>query len=521
MLDFEKQKTAKVAQIKEKLLVLKEQKDGMSVDLATEIAAELKNMSQFDLSMETINLYCGLFEDSQMKKSENREAGKVLLEPLIEDGFGFMKDRCVGAYVRSVRDDKRALSELEGILQADRSCKYYLAYINQLKEKSADEIRKGYLEDENMRFVTTNIIDIDGTLDYGKGIGGKTLLNVPLINQIVEHPNDDFAICTRRIYEPEDRVGVCVNLIKTCQEFLKDEPENEGVVKFVELLQTGKLKVHSKRDLINNEHLCLAGSIADDEMPEILGIQSLCDASVTAYQSKATIDEALRPLWEAVPENRKITMQQLSDEKMLETRKAYFDDSNLKFITTELIAEEAIMNGISQLDSEKIELLLNKKEDWALIDGRRVLRRLSAEPDNELFGRLKKVLEEDGRLVSSEFLWEEDVCLVKPVVGYRHALYVKTLADVSMSLLSEGVTIHPQLQEAYEKIDASKKMTIKQYLDMQKDASVVEDSMDRVKKKLNNKKEEKTEVKSGVAGSEKGIELIHLKSNDFVKNDRI
>ena len=56
---------------------------------------------------------------------------------------------------------------------------------------------------------------------------------------------------------------------------------------------------------------------------------------------------------------------------------------------------------------------------------------------------------------------------------------------------------------------------------MQKDASVVEDSMDRVKKKLNNKKEEKTEVKSGVAGSEKGIELIHLKVNDFVKNDRI
>ena len=56
MLDFEKQKTAKVAQIKEKLLVLKEQKGGMSVDLATEIAAELKNMSQFDLSMETINL---------------------------------------------------------------------------------------------------------------------------------------------------------------------------------------------------------------------------------------------------------------------------------------------------------------------------------------------------------------------------------------------------------------------------------------------------------------------------------
>ncbi|MBR1373265.1 hypothetical protein IJ556_02300, partial [bacterium] len=467
--------------IKQLILRLKEQKKGMSADLAREVAEQMKETSQFNLSMETINLYCSLFEGEQMSEPENREAGKILLKPLHEEGFDFVRDRCFGGYIQNIRDDKNALLDIEGMLQEDI---HYLEYITRLKETSAVEIRKGYLEDENMRFITTNIIDIDGTLDYGREISGKPKLNQNIIHMIVEHPEDDFAICTRRIFTSKERMETCETLIKSCNTFLEHEPENMDVLKFIELLKNGKLKAYSKRDLMNNEHVCLAGSITDDEMPEILGIQSLTDASVSVYRSDGVIDEALMPLWKAIPAERKMTLQEFEDEKMRTKRMQYLQNPDMKFITTELIDFKELLTPEKELDINKVKLLLNKQDDWALVVG--YAEKVMKESDDETICRFKKVIEEQDKIIDRKLInRKNDICLIKPFVHPQNIYKIQNLTDDSISIFSEPVPMDSRIKQAYEQIPAARKMTIKEYLNMEqkiaeKDNSAVQEAMERV-----------------------------------------
>lgn len=493
--------------LREHLLSLKEQKYFMPADIAQKVADKMQDMSAsyIGLDMDNINLYCSLFENNQMRIPQNREAGDILLQPLLEHN-SFMRDRCISAYIISVRDDKEALLRLEDVIRESSSADKYLNYISNLKEKSTIETRKGYLENKDMRFITTNIIDIDGTLDYGRELcktegrsGGRQQFNQHLIGMIVEHPDDDFAICTRRIFTPRDRLNVCNNLIRNCQEFLEDEPNNKSVAKFMQLLQSGKIKAYSKRDLMNNEHICLAGSITDDEMPEILGIQSLSDATVSVYKSRATLDDALQPLWNAVPADRKVTLQQLEDEKMLPMRIEYLQNPEMKFITTELIDQEALLTPSKKLDENIINLLLNKKEDWAVVYFAydKISDLLVDNADNDTICKFKDVLEKQEKIVNQGLIKSNDICLVKPLICSNGFYKINALTDASSSLLYEPSKMDVHIKKAYDKIPDERKITLKQYLEMKEKAAELENNpavqgaLDRVqiqKQKLDNRK---------------------------------
>lgn len=464
------------AYIHEHLLCLKEKKEYMSTVLASEVTNKIKDMSQMDLSMDDINLYCSLFEDGRMSIPQNREAGNILLQPLLGQNFGFMKDRCIGAYITSICRDEEALLELKDIIKKDLLSERYLKYIDSLKEKSILETRKGYLKNENMHFITTNIIDIDGTLDYGIAADGKHKFNQHLIDMIVEHPEDDFAICTRRILDRRDRMQVCSELIGICQEILKDEPANKGVEKFMQLIQSGKLKAYSKNDLMNNNQICMAGSITDDEIPQILGIRSLSDATVSKYHSNAVIDDSLWPLWKEIPIDRKITMQQFEDKKMFLSRIEYLRDPKMKFITTELIDQDACFTSSGQLDINIIKVLLHKKDDWVISYVRRnkIMQKIGEFPDNQVLCNFKELLERENKIIDIKNLKnkvmakEDDFCFVKPIVA-QGTIYggMKSLTDVSISPLARTVPIDPLIQKVYEEVPTERKMTIKQYLGIQ------------------------------------------------------
>ena len=434
------------------------EKEAMSVDLANKVANEIREMSQSSLSMENINLYCSFFESGQMRLPQNRAAGKILLQPLLEDNFGFMRNRCISGYITSVRDDAQAISELRDMLPP--SCEDFVKYIDHLKEKSVLTTRKDYLKNNEMRFITTNIIDIDGTLDYGAG-----KLNQQLMGMIADNPDDDFAICTRRASSPQDRLLVCTNLINTCQEFLKNNPENKNVAGFMELLQTGRLKVYSKSDLMGNPNICLAGSITDDEMPEILGIQSLSDATVSTYHSKIDLPQELQPLWSAVPKDRKITLQQLTDEKMLETRMSYLQNSDMKFITTHLIDQSALLKE-RKLNRDVVKLLLKRDDDWAIVCfGRDKISRYLDSTDND---ELLK-----GKIINLDVTKIDNICLVEPFVCSNMAFEIKSLTDTALSPLYKSAPLDPHVQEAYEKLPSARKMTINEYLCREAQSSAV------------------------------------------------
>ena len=518
------------AYIRKRLLYLKEQKGTMSVDVAREVADKMEDISEHrtDIDMDNINLYCSLFEENQMSIPQNREAGNILLQPLFEHSgsFGFVKDRCISAYIISVRDDKKALSKLEKFIDKNSSSNRYSDCISNLKKESTLDARKRYLEDKNIRFITTNIIDIDGTLDYGiepckteGAIGGRQKFNQQLIKMITEHPDDDFAICTRRIFTPQDRLRVCKNLIDNCQNFLKDEPENKCIAKFMQLLQTGKLKAYSKRDLMDNNRICLAGSITDDEMPEILGIQSISDATVSVYKSHPDLDDTLQPLWNSVPADRKITIQQFEDEKMLSTRMEYIKNPEMKFITTELIDQKVILKAPREreLDIDMVKLLLNKKEDWAIVYSfiNKVERALKENLDNEILCKFKKLLEDKNKLIDEAILGDTDnICLVKPQICSQCLHKINALTDTSLSVIYKPTPMDSRIQKAYEKVPAERKITIQQYLDIQQQnaeleiSPAIQDALDRVqtqKQKLDNKKESKEVVENGIDESKSTV----------------
>ena len=111
--------------IRKQLLLLREQKEGMSADLALKVADIIKDPSLPDLSMDNINLYCSLFEDGRMHISENREAGNILLK----SSSGFMRDRCIAAYIISIRDDKEALSKFNDIIKSYPYSDSYSNYV--------------------------------------------------------------------------------------------------------------------------------------------------------------------------------------------------------------------------------------------------------------------------------------------------------------------------------------------------------------------------------------------------------
>ena len=124
-----------------------------------------------------------------MSVPQNREAGNILLQPLLDNNLGFMRDRCISAYIISVRDDKKAISQFEEILKNNSNADKYCDYITRIKKQSTLDMRRDYLKNKDMLFITTNIIDIDGTLDYGKEpcktenkIGGRQKFNQQLIN---------------------------------------------------------------------------------------------------------------------------------------------------------------------------------------------------------------------------------------------------------------------------------------------------------------------------------------------------
>ncbi len=502
--------------IREHLLSLIGEGSKMSVETALKVAEKIEEMStnHKKIDMDNINLYCSLFENNQMSVPQNREAGNILLQPLLDNNLGFMRDRCISAYIISVRDDKKALSQFEEILKNNSNADKYCDYITRIKKQSTLDMRRDYLKNKNMLFITTNIIDIDGTLDYGKEpcktenkIGGRQKFNQQLIKMITEHPEDDFAICTRRIYSTRDRLKVCADLIENCRQFLEDEPENECIEKFMRLLQRGKLKAYSKRDLMNNEHICIAGSITDDEMPEILGIQSLSDATISTYRSCPELDKALQPLWNDVPADRKMTLQQFEDEKMLSARMEYLQNSEMNFITTELIDQDALLTPSGELDINSVNLLLNKEDDWAIVYyfNNKITKLLDEKVNDKILCKFKTVLEEKNKLINETiFRGKNNICLVKPRIYSRGLSKINSLTDEALSVMSEPTQMDPRIKKAYEEIPAERKMTIKQYLDMQQQTSELEISpaihgaLERVqtqKQKLDDKREKTTEIK--------------------------
>lgn len=309
---------------------------------------------------------CHIYEDGLMSNELYRPIGDVLLDKLIEkaeQGYYSHANRSIDGYWQSAQDNPDVKKGLKAVLEKHPNYAFgqkYLAYINGATPEDEMKVVQRYLETPNMYFVTTTMVDIDGTLIQN----GKA--NDVLIDSIMQYGYEDLAIYTggdpvsqkevlletvaKKILEKsplvkeEFSVGDIVNLysqeneqniasrkkllytirnkfshfvaaqaqkMDNCEEvynLMAMKYWSESIVNFLNRLMSkgsDQIKIYPKQAFAQ-ENICLADIVIDDTQPAAQGIKSLNMAILIPGESFDKI--RLRKL--GVPEERKITAEQ-------------------------------------------------------------------------------------------------------------------------------------------------------------------------------------------------------------------
>ncbi|MBE6468019.1 MAG: hypothetical protein E7004_05460 [Alphaproteobacteria bacterium] len=243
-----------------------------------------------------VHTLCHCYEHGFMEDKDNRVKGNIVLDKiarLCEEGQEFNNDsRCFAGYWQSVQWYPEAAKDFRKVLEKHPHvslCRKYLGYMNGEKEKDLNETRKEYIQNPNMLYVDTTMVDIDGTLLLDNGN-----LNISLLKKLKEQ---DYAIYTGG--EPEKQRKI---LLKACENAEISHRNNEEtsvlISDFKSKLSNG-CPIYSK-EAFTEENICLAGKVYDDTIPEKQGIKSLTSYGDPDYT-----------LWQQVPADRKISAAQV------------------------------------------------------------------------------------------------------------------------------------------------------------------------------------------------------------------
>ena len=319
-----------------------------------------------DLSRVTHAL-CHIYEDGLMSNELCRPIGDILLDKLIEkaeQGYYSHANRSIDGYWRSVKDNPNALKGLKAVFGQK-----YLSYMNGATPEDERAVVQSYIETPNMYFVTTPLVDIDGTLiqkgevndiligsimgyyadgDIAiytggdpvaqkevllKAIAERILEMIPLIKE--EFPVD--TIISIYSQDNEQNIALRENLLNTIHRKVVDfvvaahkevdplmayqkafnlgkrmKSWAEYILKFLSRLMAksgDQIKIYPKQ-VFAQENICLAGDVIDDTQPAAQGIKSLTLAVLTPGEFSRRIKDAVADAMEKVPEERKMTAEQ-------------------------------------------------------------------------------------------------------------------------------------------------------------------------------------------------------------------
>lgn len=310
---------------------------------------------------------CHIYEDGLMSNELCHPVGNVLLDKLIEkaeQGYFSHANRSIDGYWRSVKDNKDAQKGLKTILEKHPNYAFgqkYLSYMNGASPEDEMAMIQSYIENPDMYFVTTIMVDIDGTLIQN----GKA--NDILIDSILNQTYEEHAIYTggdpinqkkallkaisERILEKnplikeEFSVDTIVNIYSQDNEqnialreklshtikakirdwfFKQQEPykfiamrrgmENwaKNILEFLNRLTAkggNQIKIYPKQAFAQ-ENICLANTVVDDTQPAAQGIKSLTLAVLNPHEFTRRMEDVVDESLSNVPEERKITAEQ-------------------------------------------------------------------------------------------------------------------------------------------------------------------------------------------------------------------
>ena len=113
---------------------------------------------------------CHIYENGDMAYKSCRIAGDIILDKLIEkaeQGFMSYANRSIDGYWQSIKDSPEVWEDLKAVLEKHPNYAFgqkYLGYMNGEKPEDVETLKEQYLQDESMFFVTTMLMDVDGTL---------------------------------------------------------------------------------------------------------------------------------------------------------------------------------------------------------------------------------------------------------------------------------------------------------------------------------------------------------------------
>ncbi|MBR4625129.1 MAG: hypothetical protein IKO56_06310 [Alphaproteobacteria bacterium] len=314
---------------------------------------------------------CHIYEDGLMSNELCRPIGDVLLDKLIEkaeQGYFSHANRSIDGYWRSVKDSPDAWKGLKAVLEKHPNYVFgqrYLSYMNGATPEDEMKVVQEYIKNPNMYFVTTPMVDIDGTLiqngkanddliesimnrrSYenfaiytgGDPVAQKELLLKAIAERIAEKiPSikEEFPIDTIiSIYSQDNEQNIALReklfstirnkasyfVIEHYKEFKKRTGTSviegvkywaKNVLEFLSSLMAksgNQIKIYPKRAFAQ-ENICLAGTVIDDTQPTAQGIKSLTLAVLTPGEFSRRMEDALYDTMEKVPEERKITAEQ-------------------------------------------------------------------------------------------------------------------------------------------------------------------------------------------------------------------
>ena len=308
---------------------------------------------------------CHIYEDGLMSNELCRPIGDVLLDKLIEkaeQGYFSYANRSIDGYWRSVKDNKDAQKGLKAVLEKHPNYVFgqkYLSYINGVAPEDEKAIMQSYLENPNMYFVTTNMVDIDGTLIrngkandglihsmgylYGKKklaiytggdpVSQKKVLLKAIAEKILEKfpfVKEEFSVDTIvNIYSQDNEQNTTLRekLYSTIKRKTFDFVLNQGlefdvlqrvkfwakdILEFLNLLMAksgDQIKIYPKQ-AFTQKNICLAGMVIDDTQPAAQEIKSLSLSVLMPGEYPSWVKHAMKESLSNVPEERKITAEQ-------------------------------------------------------------------------------------------------------------------------------------------------------------------------------------------------------------------
>ncbi len=282
-----------------------------------------------DLSDATHGM-CHVYEDGNMVEQEWRKAGDIVLDKLVEkaeQGLYTHANRSIDGYWESVKEEPEAWNGLRDVLTKHPNYAFaqkYLGYMNGQTPEDEESLKRSYLENPNMLFVTTTMVDIDGTLLKN----GK--LDTNLIKALL---NSDFTIFTGGSPDKQKDIlmkaaaSEMLEQVPSLKEkytvddilsaFVNDNKEIRSDI-FRSTGQSDEAKLCCRftrrikdinilpKQAFTQDNVCLSGEVIDDTQPEVQGIKSLNSAISHPYETMAFLSS----LSDNVPENQKITAAQ-------------------------------------------------------------------------------------------------------------------------------------------------------------------------------------------------------------------